>query len=47
MREVVTILGGIAALIIALTLLGRGNFNLGTGKAGPFASFGYTGFGGG
>ncbi len=43
MREVVTILSGIAALVIVLTLLGGGSFSLGTGRGGPFASFGYSG----
>lgn len=43
MKEMLAIASGIAALVIALTLLGGGNFSLGTGRQGPWASFGYTG----
>lgn len=43
MKDVILILGGMAAVVVGLTLLGGGNFELGTGRSGPFASFGYTG----
>jgi hypothetical protein len=42
-KEGMAIAGGIVMLIIGLTLLGGGSFNLGTGSAGPYASFGFKG----
>lgn len=43
MRSVMLLLGGAAALVIGLTILGGGNLNLGTGAGGPFFSFGFKG----
>jgi hypothetical protein len=43
MKEAVALAGGIVMLILALTLLGNGSFSLGTGAAGPYASFGFKG----
>lgn len=43
MREGMAVLGLIFGFIVILTLLGGGTFNLGTGRSGPFATFGYTG----
>lgn len=41
--EAMAILGGIVFLVVGLTVLGGGNFQLGTGAAGPYASFGFKG----
>lgn len=43
MREVAAVLGGMAAVVIVLTVLAGGDFGLGTGPAGPYAAFGYKG----
>ena len=44
MREVMGVLGGVAAMVIVLTLLGRGGFSLGTSQLqGPYLNFNYTG----
>lgn len=43
MREIYAILAGAAALVIALTVIGGGNLQLGTGAGGPFFSFGFKG----
>lgn len=37
------VVGGMAALVVALTVLGGGDFGLGTGRGGPYASFGFKG----
>lgn len=43
MKEGIALAGGIVMLIVGLTLLGGGAFSLGTGAAGPYASFGFKG----
>lgn len=43
MRDIIVVLGGIAALVIVLTLIGGGSVDVGTGRTGPYANFGYRG----
>lgn len=42
-REVVTVLGGLVGLVIALTLISGGKISLGTSPAGPNFNLGFSG----
>lgn len=42
-REALTVIGSLVGVIIALTIISGGNFQLATGPAGPSAVFGFTG----
>lgn len=43
MGEALKALGLMVGVVIALTMIGGGKFNLGTSSAGPYVNFGYTG----
>jgi hypothetical protein len=43
MKEAVAVLGTMVGVIIAFTILGGGNINLGTSSTGPYLNFGYKG----
>lgn len=43
MKEALAVVGVLVGTIVAFTILGGGNINLGTSASGPYLNFGFKG----